>query len=329
MNRIFVVYNPNSSRYSDVRKEVLDKLKNLKGYIVGKYEVEKTDVDKNAEKFSKVLKDGDLVISAGGDATGIIASNAILKSGKAATLAVLPYGNFNDLSRTLGTKTLEDVLGAGGRNLSFEGPKTWPSGPERPEKDRFGQDPRQKLYPLEIYVDGKFFRYATCYVTIGMMGEAVKLYDTKKMRKKLKTNFGRKVTSYTALASWYFKNRHKKVFLPEFKLNGKLQSKKVSDYCAMNGKYMARIMKGGEDYKDPKIFRREAAKLTSFWRLFSLMAKSIISRVPGSETKGDKLEFLEPATVELQAEGEYKVFKNIKTIEVRKGDKCLKVITKN
>ena len=96
MNRVFVVYNPNSSRYSDVRKEVLDKLKNLKGYIVGKYEVEKTDVDKNAEKFSKVLKDGDLVISAGGDATGIIASNAILKSGKAATLAVLPYG-YNDI----------------------------------------------------------------------------------------------------------------------------------------------------------------------------------------------------------------------------------------
>ena len=186
MKRIFIVYNPNSSRYRDVKRDVLGKIKDLKGYIVGKYEVEKTDVDKNAEKFSKVLKDGDLVISAGGDATGIIAGNAILKSGKDVTLAVLPYGNFNDLSRTLGTKTLEDVLGTGGRNL----------------------------YPLEIYVDGKFFRYATCYVTIGMMGEAVKLYDTKKMRKKLKTNFGRKITSYTALAAWYFKTVIKKFSSP-------------------------------------------------------------------------------------------------------------------
>ena len=36
--------------------------------------------------------------------------------------------------------TIEAIMGVVGRNLSFEGPKTWPSGPERPEKDRFGQD---------------------------------------------------------------------------------------------------------------------------------------------------------------------------------------------
>ena len=301
MRRLIIVYNPDSSQYSRVKEDILNKLKNLKGYIIGKYKVDKTDVDQNATKLSKLLKNGDFVISAGGDATGIIASNAILKSGKDVSLAVLPYGNFNDLSRTLGAKTLEDVMTAG---------------------------PAQKLYPLEICVDGKFFRYATCYVTIGMMGEAVKLYDTKKMRKKLKTNFGRKIISYTALAGWYFKNRHKKIFLPEFKLNGKLQSKKVSDYYAISGKYMARVMRNNEDYKKPKTFRSNAARLTSLCRFFSLMAKSILYRVPGSETKGDKLEFLEPATVELQAEGEYKVFKNIRTIEVRKGKKCLKVITK-
>ena len=81
--------------------------------------------------------------------------------------------------------------------------------------------------------------------------------------------------------------------------------------------------------KKPKTFRSNAARLTSLCRFSSLMIKSIFYRVPGSETKGDKLEFLEPATVELQAEGEYKVFKNIKTIEVRKGEKCLKVITKD
>lgn len=303
MKRIFIVYNPRSSQFFDVKKEILDRISELKGYVVGKYEVKKGNVDENALEFSKLLKDGDLVITAGGDATGVIGANAILKSGKDVELSVLPYGNFNDLSRTLGVKTLDDIFND---NKQVE-----------------------KLYPLEIYIDGKFFRYASCYVTIGMMGEAVKLYDSKKMRKKLKTNFGRKISSYTALAGWYFKNRHKKVFLPEFKLNDELQSKKVSDYCAMNGRYMARIMKGREDYKDPKIFRREAAKLTSFWRLFSLMIKSIFYRVPGSETKGDKLEFLEPATVELQAEGEYKVFENIKIIEVKKSLKCLKVITKH
>ncbi len=299
MKRLFIIYNPRSSRFSDVKKEVLDRQKDLKGYIIGKYEVEPTDVDRNASKFAKILKDGDFVISAGGDATGVIAVNAILKSKKAVILGVLPFGNFNDLSRTLNTNKFDTILN--GRTI--------------------------KYYPLEIIVDGELFRYATCYTTIGMMAEAVHLYDSPKMRKTLKTASGRNIGSYTNLASWYFKNRHKKVFLPDFKLNGKLQPKKTSDYAAVNGHYMARVMKGGEDYKDSKIFRSETDRLTSFWRLLKLMVRSIFSRIPGSETKGDFLEFVEPATVELQAEGEYKTFENVKTIEIRKSEKCLKVIT--
>ncbi|MBR0431062.1 hypothetical protein IJJ05_02125 [Candidatus Saccharibacteria bacterium] len=298
MKRLFIVYNPHSSRYSDVKKEVLNRQKDLKGYLIGKYEVEPTDVDKNATKFAHILKDGDFVISAGGDATGVISANAILQSGKDVTLAVLPFGNFNDLSRTLGTKSF---------------------------KKAFGHP--QKLYPLEIIVDGKLFRYATCYVTIGMMAEAVQLYDKPKMRKILKKSSGRNVGSYTNLANWYFKNRRKKQFLPDFKLNGKLQPKKTSDYAAINGKYMARIMKGGEDYKNPQTFRSKTDRLTNFWRLIKLMFRSILFRIPGSETKGDQLEFLSPATIELQAEGEYKTFVNVKTIEIRKSEKCLKVIT--
>lgn len=300
MKRLYIVYNPRSSRASDVKKEVLDRTPELKGYIIGKYKIDPTDVDQNAAKFAKVLNNGDLVIAAGGDATAVIAVNAILKSDKDVRLAVLPYGNFNDLARTLRTKTLDDIFS---------------------DKAHSG-----KLYPLEIYIDGEFFRYATCYVTIGMTAEAVKLYDTPKVRKVLKTNFGRKVGSYTNLVGWYFKNRHKKVFLPKFKLNGELQHSKTSDYAAINGRSMARVMKGGEDFKNPKNFRSETDRLTGFWRLFKLMTKSIFHRIPGSDTTVDMLEFLEPATVSLQAEGENRLFENIKTIEIKKGEKCLKVI---
>ena len=300
MQRLLVIYNPRSSRYSDVKNEVLNKLTSLKGFIIGKYEVEKTDVDQNAKKLSKILKDGDLVLSVGGDATGVIATNAILDSGKDATLAVLPYGNFNDLSRTLGTSSLEDLSG-----------------------------PVGLLYPLEILIDDTHFRYATCYTTIGMMAEAVHLYDQPKMRQKLKKSTGRKISSYTQLAGWYFKNRHKKQFLPDFKLNGKLQPKNTSDYAAVNGRYMARVMKGGKYFKSPTTFRSETDRLTNFWRLFKLMMRSIFKTIPGSSTKGDTLEFLSPATIELQAEGEYKTFSNINKIVIRKSKKCLKVITKS
>ncbi len=333
IQRMILVYNPRSSRFAEVKTDVIDKVYKLKGYMIGKYEVEHTDVDQNSVKLAKILKNGDLVLAAGGDATAQIAANSIIKSNKDATLAVLPYGNFNDLSRTLGTKTIDDIF-MNAPNRQFEVVRDDGSGiasePRDDGRERSG--PRtayssiRKLYPLEIIVDGKLFRYATCYVTIGMTADAVKLYDTPKVRKKLKTNFGRKISSYTSLASWYFKNRHKKVFLPEFKLNGELQHKKTSDYAAINGRSMARVMKGGEDYQKPTIFRSETDRLTNFWRLFKLMAKSIFHRVPGTETTGDTLEFIKPATVAIQAEGEYHTFKNVKTIEIKKGDKCLKVI---
>lgn len=298
MKRIILVYNPHSSRYQDVQKEVLAPARELKGYMIGKYEVEPTDVDKNAIKLAKIIKNDDLILSVGGDATAVISANAIIRSNKDAHLSALPYGNFNDLAHTLGTKTLTDVI----------------------------DKAPTKLYPLEILVDNKLFRYATCYVTIGMTAEAVKLYDTPSLRKKLKSGFGRKIGSYTSLAGWYFKNRHKKVFLPEFKLNGVKKHPKTSDYAAVNGHYMARVMRGGEDYLKPKTFRSETDRLTNFWRLTKLMLKSIFHRIPGSDTTGDTLEFLQPANVELQAEGEYIKLENINSITIRKGTKCLKVI---
>ncbi len=319
MRRLLIVYNPRSSRAAEVKKEVLAPARGLSGFMVGKYEVERTDVDKNAAKFAKLLKDGDLVLAAGGDATATIAANGILLSGREASLAALPYGNFNDLARTLRTRSFEEVVEklklkkAGAKDASFE--------------KGGAKDATRKLYPLEIIVDGKFFRYATCYTTIGMTAEAVKIYDEPKVRKKLKKSLGRKVGSYVSLASWYFKNRHRKQFLPEFSLNGKSQDKRISDYAAVNGRSMARVMKGGEDFLKPKIFRSETDRLTSFWRLFRLMSVSIFSRVPGAETKGDVLEFVKPATVEIQAEGEYRVFRKVKKIEIRKAEKWLKVVT--
>ena len=292
MQRLLIVYNPHSSRHADVWEKVLTPAKKLTGYMVGRYEGEKTSPDANIKKLAKLIQEGDMVLAAGGDATGVIAANALMQSGKKAELAVLPFGNFNDLARTLRLNTLEDALTA----------------------------KKVKYYPLGIYVDGKFWRWATCYVTMGMTGEAVKLYDAPKMRKKLKSKFGRDVSSYTELAKWYLKNRHKKQFIPDFALNGRAQDPRTSDYAAVNGRFMARVMRGREDYLDPRKFKSMTDRLTSGWRLTKLMTRSMVDQVPGKETKGDVLEFLRPGMVELQAEGESKVFEKAHKIEVRKGD---------
>ena len=69
MKRIIIVYNPRSSRYELVKKEVLEKIRGLKGFAIGKYEVKPSNVDENAKELAKILIDGDIVITAGGDGT--------------------------------------------------------------------------------------------------------------------------------------------------------------------------------------------------------------------------------------------------------------------
>ena len=303
MSRLILVYNPNSSNYRRVKKDILDIREDIfKDYKLDEYTIKKIGFENNVKNLKEIIKDGDLLLAAGGDATAAITANAIMESEKDATLGVLPYGNFNDLARTLGTMKLKDL------DLSSK---------------------PIKLYPLSIFVDDNFWRFATCYVTIGMTAEAVELFDEPKFRKYMQKGHKSSWRSYLELAKWYFKNRRKKVFLPEFTINGKETVKKASDYAALSGKSMCRVMKGGEDFKKSEVFRSKALKTISFPRLFVLMARSILHRTPGDETRGDVLEFKAPATVELQAEGEYKTFENINRIEVRKGNRCLKVITKN
>ena len=340
MPHLVLIYNPNSTNFRRVKKEVLDiKERLFEGYELTEYTIKKIGFENNVKNLQKELKNGDTCLALGGDATAAITANAIMESKKTATLAVLPYGNFNDLARTLGTMKLKDIMvrkkpeNALSRSINGDGPFTERPSPatagarERSEKDAFLASAR--LYPLEIYVDGIFWRYATCYVTIGMTAEAVELFDAPKFRKYMQKGHKSSWRSYLELAKWYFKNRHSKIFLPEFTINGQKTVKNASDYAAVNGKSMCRVMKGGNDFKKPKIFRSKALKTISFPRLFMLMTKSILFRTPGEDTKDDLLEFKKEATVELQAEGECQVFKDIKTIEIKKGDQCLKVIEKN
>ncbi|MBQ2695596.1 acylglycerol kinase family protein [Candidatus Saccharibacteria bacterium] len=316
MQRLIVVYNPNSSRFKDVQAEVLAYVKKIKGLMVGKYEVVKKGFEHNVEQVAKILRDGDLVIAGGGDATAAITMNGIMKSKKDVIFGVLPYGNFNDLARTLKLSRVEDIFKVFLRFTEEDGQlqlqKTQPN--------------VKKLYPLEIYVDGELWRYASCYVTMGMTAEAVEIFDNPKIRKGMQKGRKSSWRSYVQLAQWYFKNRHKKEFIPEFTLNGRATKKGISDYCALSGASMCRVMKGGDDYLKPKVFRSENCRLINFWRLCRLMIKSILVRTPGAETTGDVLEFVKPATVELQAEGEYQVFKEIKKIEVKKAERFIRIV---
>lgn len=304
MKRIVIIYNPRSTHHESVQRNVIDKARCLRGVMLVKYEVADTDVDDNTAKLAKIISDGDFVIAAGGDGTANIALNGVIASGaQKVRLAVLGFGNFNDTARTFGSLKFDDI----------------------------SNSKVVEYYPLECRVNGKHWRYAMCYVTAGMFAEACAVFDHPKTRNKLKKG-GKKIGySIRSLAKWWMK-KHRRKFLPEFSLvdssDESVQSNGASDYMAINGLSVAKIMKGGKWYEERENFLSYHGKMTKFFKLIRMMMKSMFKRVPGMESDYDRLVFEKPAKVMLQAEGEYKMLENVETIEVRKAAQPVYAVVK-
>lgn len=305
MKRLFIVYNPRSSHYEQVKTDIIDRLKGLKGVMVGKFEVEPTNVDDNARRLAKVLTTGDLVITAGGDGTANIAANGIMLSkAQNVKFGVIGYGNFNDVARTFGNLKLDDIL----------------------------RGHVKRVYPLECKINGKHWRFGMCYFTLGMFAEACACFDAPKTRKTLRKGGRKTVFSLMTLMKWWLKN-HRHKFLPEtFQLGDSSEDfaecKKMSDYMAVNGRTVAKIMKGSDWYLKESGFLSMTGQMTKFRKLVPMMLRSVFKRVPGSDSDYDCLVFPEASTVMIQAEGEYKKISGVRTVEISKVQKPLLVVTK-
>lgn len=308
MKKILVVYNPRSSQFGRVKEEVLNKLPGLEGWMVGKFEVADTNVDDNAGRLAKLVEAGDLVVAVGGDGTATIALNGVLLSGaRGVVFGVLGYGNFNDTVRNFGTTSLEEILAVvqGG-----------------------GEGKVMEAWALECLVNGEHWRWGMSYFTVGLFAEACKVFDEKDNRRKLRSGKKSVVYSLGLLVKWYFKNR-KRQFMGDFELrkNGSAERKEgMTDYVAVNGVSMARMMKGGTWFLDEKKFLSETRNLRGLASMVSLMVQSILRRVPGEESSGDVLVFDAPASLMIQAEGEYKKLEEVNKLEVRKAKRSVKVV---
>lgn len=298
MKRLVLVYNPRSSKQAAIEQEVLAEVRNLPGWMVGKYAVSEHDLDYNAAKLAKVINEGDLVIAAGGDGTASMAANGVILSGKQATLGVLSYGNFNDMAQMLGTTREEGVRGI---------------------IEKFETGKLKTLYPLEVVINRQHWRYAMCYVTIGLLAEATEMMDDAKMRKNLNTGKHGPLYSLFKAVGWYFKNKRKKFLPAGVTINGQAAPKRMTDYMAINGSAVARLMKGGDWYGQKKRFGSGVFTLGGFWRMVRFGLKSITGGVPVAETERDELVFADPSEIEIQAEGEYQRLKDVSQMEVRKG----------
>lgn len=320
MKRLIIVYNPRSSKHARIEKEVIRPLSALGGYQIGKFEIARALVDENAAKLARILLDGDLVITAGGDGTSTVAVNAIMQSKKDVTLGVLGYGNFNDFARTLGE---EDYVGL----IS-----DYENGSVR------------TMYPLQALLDGKHWRYAAAYFTIGMFAESTEAFESPRVRGKLKKGRKGLFFSIKTLAMWYFSHR-KHAFLPKdielddvpmnrlkVSKSGKMNivktpiKKQISDVMFVNGNTAAKIMRGSNYWLSKTEFLVSFGRLKSFFRLVGFMLTAMLFRLPGKKIEKEaKIDFNAPEEFEIQAEGEYQRVR-AKELVVKKAEYGIKVV---
>ena len=308
VKRLLLVYNPRSSHHEAIKREVLAPLRDLKGWMVGKYMVKAQDWQRNKANLAQIISDGDLVIVAGGDGTAAMAANAVLTSGKDVTFSALGYGNFNDVAEMLGTADLRK--GDGIRAII----------------GKFEQQEFKTIYPLEVKIDHAHWRYALCYLTVGMMAAATTVFETPETRRKLMTGKKGVVFSVLLLAGWYFRNLGRR-FLPLMQLNRQELSRKTSDYFAVNSPRVAKMMRGGNWCENEREFASAAGRLGGLFGLLRFMLRSMTKEMPLNSTDSDYVEFLDDrAKVVLQTEGESETFEKLQKIEVKKAQKTLRIV---
>jgi hypothetical protein len=299
--RLLVVYNRHSSRYTEVRTTVLDRLPS--GWA--EYQIDNTEgVDPNSAALARLLRPGDRILSAGGDGTASVCVNAILAARQdGVSLGVMPYGNFNDMARTFGRLRLADFT-------LDQPPRTTPA------------------YPLDLIVNSKHRRYGMCYFTLGMFAESTTIFDHDHIRAALRAGRHSRPRSIRYLADWYLQHRHDQ-FLPDtFRLNGRRVSG-ATDYVAVNATSMAGVMRDRHRYYGKRTFLSETGDLGHWLGLFGIVAPSVFWQIPGSASRGDVLEFSSPATVTAQSEGESIVLEQVTTIELKKSKQPINIITRH
>ncbi len=319
LKKLIIVHNPRSSRADAIEREVLIPARKLQDWLVGKYEVKATSLDDNAKQLSGILNDGDLVVAAGGDGTAAIALNGVMLSGKDVGLSVMGYGNFNDMARLMKVKSPVEYGDEYVGGIS-----------EIAEKYSAGKV--AEMYPLEVRVDGEHWRYAGCYVTLGLFAESTAVFDQERVRLKLREKHGSLMFSIWQLAKWYFKHR-KEEFLSVKELRrignegiAVRPDQGTTDYLAVNSPRVAKVMRGGKYYLRSGEFLSATAKLGSFWHLIGFMIRSVLWRIPGKRTQKDILTFGSNAEVMIQAEGECEKLTGVQRIEVRKVGRTVKIV---
>lgn len=139
--RILVVFATHATRAAEYPRAVRPILKTLaaaRNWAFGEITVDGLPFPAASDIIKHHVGDGDLVVAAGGDGLANAVLDGVMKSGRDATLAVLPLGQMNDFARSLnGRRSQTEAI--------------------------LAQAPRQ-FYPLEVQLKFADGAHATVFV---------------------------------------------------------------------------------------------------------------------------------------------------------------------
>lgn len=311
-NRLVLVVNRRSSGYALVEKKIvryIDEL-NLSAGERQTYEIEPTDPLDNAQKMAKILQNNDIVLVAGGDGTAHIATNAIILSGKTGIkIKYTGFGNFNDYAHSFSRNHYKACI----RALDE-------------------QQAKYAVKPLEMHVNGQFYRYIPLYATIGLTAEMAEIFEHPKVRGALKKSPGRNTRLLLSLAAatrFYFSHRKddlietSKIKMNETELE---LNTKTTDLVFMNGPRMARIMRSRTNKKTLDNFGFTALDSSKIIKNLPFLIKGLFGFIPLKTAKKVEIFLKTPQDLQIQIEGESVKLEGVENISIQQIEQTIDIL---
>lgn len=300
-DRLFVAYNPNSTRASLADqgvRQALDGLNLPKGQIA-EYAFKFANTDDNIADIAEQIQDGDVVFGIGGDGSYHTAGNAVrLSEKKDVRLGVLGYGNFNDGANTFNHEVdVRNPLPLLSRNAATT-----------------------VVYPLEVLVNDEKWREGMLYVSLGGAAVLASLFDDPRVRESLHAGKTSAAQNYARIAKKYFElSKDKDRFLDPFRHahDDTLQTT-VTDVMNVNGPRAARFIRSHNHHYQTDSFTQNDLDISHIAPNLPFIMSSLMHHMPGRLMTEDTIRFEQPATVPIQADGEYTLLTDVNTIQIRK-----------
>lgn len=299
--RLVIAHNPRSSRAHEARTQVFERLDKA-GIAYETIEIQQSFLEGNIDWIRPQLRASDIVLCAAGDGSAHAVTHAVIAAAlPGVQIGFLAFGNFNDLPHALNTKaSLQDPI------------------------EFLCNAQVETFYPLEVTVNGSYFRNALLYATIGWTAQAASRFDQPQIRHRLQTG-GAGILRSLWNIGWYYLKSRRSSYLPPFALDRRPHSR-VTDVLCANGPTVARLFRTGKQYYQLPIFLCKKLNVASIFINVPFLLCSLLYKMPGNEKTQTTLDFAQLSTVPIQCDGEVIELRDVKQIRVQKSSVAMSVL---